>query len=50
MMEFLKSIFGDNIIITSYEYPRDTPVYIRDNYNVQLLSWDEQQMRIAVTE
>ena len=43
MMEFLKSIFGDNIIITSYEYPRDTPVYIRDNYNVQLLSWDEHR-------
>lgn len=41
MLEFLKSIFGNNIMITTYEYPRNTPAYIRDNYNLQLLSWDE---------
>ena len=43
MLEFLKSIFGENIMITSYEYPRNTPAYIRDNYNLQLLSWDEHR-------
>ncbi len=43
MLEFLKSILGENITITSYEYPRNTPAYIRDNYNLQLLSWDEHR-------
>ena len=41
MLEFLKSIFGENVTIKSYEYPINTPAYIRDNYNLQLLSWDE---------
>ena len=41
MLEFLKSIFGENVTIKSYEYPINTPAYIRDNYNLQLLSWNE---------
>lgn len=48
MLEFLKSIFGENITITSYEYPRNTPAYIRDNYNLQLLSWDEHQCALLL--
>lgn len=48
MLEFLKSIFGDNIMITSYEYPRNTPAYIRDNYNLQLLSWDEYRCVLLI--
>ena len=43
MLEFLKSIFGENIMITSYEYPKNTPAYIQDNYSLQLLSWDEHR-------
>ena len=43
MLEFLKSIFGNNIMIMSYEYPRNTQAYIRDNYKLQLLSWNEYQ-------
>lgn len=41
MLEFLKSIFGENIKAASYEYPVETPVYIRDNYDLQLLLWDK---------
>ena len=43
MLGFLKSIFGEEIILSSYGYPKNTPIYIRDNYNLQLLVWGEYQ-------
>lgn len=43
MVEFLKTIFGDNLSISSYEYPEKTPYYIRDNYRGQHLSWMQNE-------
>lgn len=43
MLEFLKTIFGDNLFITPYDYPEKTPYYIRDNYQVQRLSWRQNE-------
>lgn len=43
MLEFLKTIFGDNLFVTPYEYPEKTPYYIRDNYQGQRLSWRQNE-------
>ncbi len=39
MLDFLKTIFGDDITDAPYDCPEKTPYYIRDNYKLQRLSW-----------
>lgn len=39
MFDFLKTIFGEEISICPYEYPKKTPYYIRDHYMAQRLNW-----------
>lgn len=48
MIEFLKSIFGGDVYISPYRYPENTPMYIRDNYDLRLLSWREHQCVLVV--
>lgn len=43
MLGFLRSIFGEKVDITSYEYMKTIPVYIQDNYSILLMSWEENQ-------
>ncbi len=43
MLGFLKTIFGDDLCITPYNYPEKTPYYIRDNYRGQHLSWMQNE-------
>lgn len=40
MLDFLKTIFGDNITAVPYDCPEKMPYYIRDNYKLQRLSWE----------
>ena len=39
MLDFLKTIFGENITAVPYDCPEKLPYYIRDNYKLQRLSW-----------
>lgn len=39
ILDFLKTVFGDNITVTPYDYPEKMPYYIGDNYILQRLSW-----------
>lgn len=48
MIEFLKSIFGEDIYVSSYRYPENVPIYIRDNYILQLLEWKKYQCALLV--
>lgn len=40
MIEFLKTVFGNNIAATVYNYPAKTPYYIRDGYTAHYISWN----------
>lgn len=43
MLDFLKTIFGDNITAVPYDCPEKMPYYIRDNYKLQRLSWKSNE-------
>ena len=43
MLDFLKTIFGDTISVTEFNYPDKTPFYIRDGYTAQYLSWNKNK-------
>lgn len=43
MLDFLKTIFGDNITAVPYDCPEKMPYYIRDNYKLQRLSWKNNE-------
>lgn len=40
MLDFLKTVFGDRIGVSEYSFPDKTPVYIRDGYKLQQLTWN----------
>ncbi len=40
MLDFLKTIFGDQVVVSEYTYPDKTPVYIRDGYKPRQLVWN----------
>lgn len=37
MIEYLKTIFGNNVNSINFTYPRETPIYIKDGYTAQML-------------
>lgn len=41
MLDFLKTVFGPNISIIDFDYPKETPYYIRDGYILSLLTWKD---------
>lgn len=43
MFSYLKTVFGANITVTEFDYPDNTPFYIRDGYKAQCLSWNKNQ-------
>lgn len=43
MLNFLKTIFGDNITEVPYDCPEKIPYYVRDNYKLQRLSWKNNE-------
>ena len=43
MLDYLKTVFGGNILVTEFDYPNNTPFYIRDGYKVHRLVWDTNQ-------
>lgn len=48
MIEFLKSIFGTDICISPYRFPQNTPMYIRDSYDIRLLTWKTHQCILLI--
>lgn len=43
MLSFLRSVFGKDITSAEYSYANDTPYYIRDGYEPQLLIWGQNK-------
>lgn len=43
MLSFLRSVFGQDITSAEYSYANDTPYYIRDGYEAQLLIWGQNK-------
>ncbi len=43
MLDFLKTLFGDNISVAPYDCPEILPYYILDNYKLQRLSWKSNE-------
>jgi len=43
MPEFLKTVFGDDIKTVPYDGSKKMPYYIRDNYQLQRLSWNHNE-------
>ena len=43
VLDYLKTVFGEAISIVPYSFPPKTPYYIRDGYQVQRLSWSENE-------
>ncbi len=41
MLDFLKTIFGDGILTTEYQYPSKTPMYIRTGYKATHMAWNQ---------
>ena len=40
MMDYLRTIFGEDIKQESFQYPVGTPNYIRNGYKAWCFSWD----------
>lgn len=43
MLDFLKTVFGDDITAAPYDRPEKMPYYILDNYKLQRLSWKSSE-------
>lgn len=43
MVDFLKTIFGEELSVRPYAYPEKTPYYIRDHYMAQRLMWMQNE-------
>ena len=43
MIDYLRTIFGEDIKQESFQYPVGTPNYIRNGYNAWRFSWDGQK-------
>lgn len=43
MLDFLKNIFGTAVEINEYQYPEETPFYIRDGYTARALSLHQKE-------
>lgn len=43
MIDYLRTIFGEDIKQESFQYPAGTPNYIRNGYKAWCFSWDGQK-------
>lgn len=43
LLEFLKTIFGNDINTEDFNFPKQTPFYIRDSYNAKYLIWNNNR-------
>ena len=43
MIDYLRTIFGEDIKQESFQYPVGTPNYIRNGYKAWCISWDGQK-------
>jgi hypothetical protein len=41
MLDFLNLVFGGNVNIDPYHYPKQIPFYIQDGYDAQILTWNQ---------
>jgi hypothetical protein len=41
MLDFLSLVFGGNVTIDPYHYPKQIPYFIQDGYDVQILTWNQ---------
>ena len=44
MIDYLRTIFGEDIKQESFQYPVGTPNYIRNGYKAWCISWDGQKI------